>query len=78
MKSLGYHIPWKHLMIIKKSTGWDHTRNLHIKRPIVLIFLPSLLEIQIVYEALRFPWIRPDATKFNLDNFNDCIKLNFH
>ena len=32
-------------------TGWDHTRNLHIKRPIVLIFLPSLLEIQIVYES---------------------------
>jgi len=57
--------------------GWDHTKNLPIKRATVLIFLPGLLEIQTVHEALRFPRGKPDSAKFNLDDFDECIKFNY-
>ncbi|CAF1398035.1 unnamed protein product [Adineta steineri] len=57
--------------------GWDHTKNLPIKRATVLVFLPGLLEIQTVHEALRFPRGKPDSTKFNLDDFDECIKFNY-
>lgn len=57
--------------------GWDHTKNLPIKRATVLIFLPGLLEIQTVHEALRFPRGKPDSAKFNPDDFDECIKFNY-
>ena len=57
--------------------GWDHTKNLPIKRATVLVFLPGLLEIQTVHEALRFPRGKPDPNKFNLDEFDQCRKLNY-
>ncbi|CAF1421386.1 unnamed protein product [Rotaria sp. Silwood1] len=41
--------------------GWDHTKNLPIKRTTVLVFLLGLLEIQTVYETLRFPRGKPDS-----------------
>jgi HrpA-like RNA helicase len=58
--------------------GWDHTKNLSIKSATVLVFLPDLLEIPTVHEALRFPREKPDSTKFNLDDFDECIKFNYH
>jgi HrpA-like RNA helicase len=57
--------------------GWDHTKNLPIKRATVLVFLPGLLEIQTVHEALRFPRGKPDSAKFNLDDFDECQKCNY-
>ncbi|UJR29861.1 hypothetical protein I4U23_017409 [Adineta vaga] len=57
--------------------GWDHTRNLPIKRATVLVFLPGLLEIQTVHEALRFPRGKPDSAKFNLDDLDECMKFNY-
>lgn len=57
--------------------GWDHTKNLPIKRSTVLVFLPGLLEIQTVHEALRFPRGKPDSTKFNLNDFDESIKFNY-
>ncbi|CAF1173478.1 unnamed protein product [Rotaria sordida] len=41
--------------------GWDHTKNLPIKCVTVLVFLLGLLEIQTVYETLRFPRGKPDS-----------------
>ncbi|CAF1670420.1 unnamed protein product [Rotaria magnacalcarata] len=57
--------------------GWDHTKNLPIKRATVLVFLPGLLEIQTVHDALRFPRGKPDLTKFSLDDFDECQKFNY-
>ena len=57
--------------------GWDHSKNLPIKRATVLIFLPGLLEIQTVHEALRFPRGKPDSSKFHSDEFDECIKFNY-
>lgn len=57
--------------------GWDHTKNLPIKRSTVLVFLPGLLEIQTVHEALRFPRGKPDSTKYNLDQYDESIVYNY-
>ena len=57
--------------------GWDHSKNLPIKRSTVLVFLPGLLEIQTVHEALRFPRGKPDANQMNLDQFDESILFNY-
>ncbi|CAF1335861.1 unnamed protein product [Rotaria sordida] len=58
--------------------GWDHTRYLPIKRTTVLVFLPSLLEIERVDESLRFPREKANSTKFNVDDYDQCKKFNYH
>ncbi|CAF4764799.1 unnamed protein product, partial [Rotaria sp. Silwood2] len=44
-----------------QNYGLYHTKNLPIKRATVLVFLPGLLEIQIIHETVRFPRGKPDS-----------------
>jgi HrpA-like RNA helicase len=57
--------------------GWDHTKNLPIKRATVLVFLPGLLEIQTVHQALRHPRVKPEANPTETNELDQCQLMNY-
>ena len=58
--------------------GWDHTKNLPSKRPTVLVFLPGLLEIQTVHQALRHPRTKSDVNPTLNEEPDQCELMNYH
>ena len=58
--------------------GWDHTKNLPIKRSTVLVFLPGLLEIQTFHQALRFSSSKSiESSTFDSNQFDQCQLKNY-
>lgn len=60
--------------------GWDHTKNLPIKRATVLVFLPGLLEIQTFHQALRFSSSSSSSKDFfdpHCNSLDQCQLKNY-
>ena len=58
-------------------TGWDHTKNWPLKRATVLLFLPSLLEIQTFHQLLRFSWSKLYPSPMNSNDLDQCQLKNY-